>query len=220
MKHLFKRSLDVLVATTLLILAFPVLAAIAVAVRMAMGSPILFTQDRPGKNGDIFRLFKFRTMKPATNSNATPLSDEQRMTKFGGLLRSTSLDELPELFNILRGDMSLVGPRPLLPEYLPLYSDEQKRRHNVRPGLTGWAQVNGRNTTNWTERFALDVWYVDNWTAWLDVKILAKTVAVVLSRSGVSEEGAATMTPFSGNASADAVRDLAEDSKANGTNNT
>lgn len=163
-----------------------------------MGSPVLFRQVRPGLNGKPFEMIKFRTMKYALDAAGNPLPDSERLTPFGQFLRSSSLDELPELWNVLKGDMSLVGPRPLLMEYLPLYSPEQARRHEVRPGVTGWAQVNGRNTLSWEDKFKLDVWYVDNRSLWLDIKVLFLTVKKVLVRDGISAEGEATMSKFTG----------------------
>jgi lipopolysaccharide/colanic/teichoic acid biosynthesis glycosyltransferase len=193
-----KRLLDIVVSGTGLLVGLPVMLLIALAVRLTMGSPVLFRQQRPGFRGKPFELIKFRTMKVAESANGKQLSDAERMTGFGQFLRSTSLDELPELWNVLRGEMSLVGPRPLLMRYLPLYSPEQARRHDVKPGLTGWAQVNGRNSLSWDEKFDLDVWYVDNQSLALDLKILALTVKSVLTRDGISSEGHATMPPFSG----------------------
>jgi lipopolysaccharide/colanic/teichoic acid biosynthesis glycosyltransferase len=191
-----KRVFDIVVASAAAILTAPLLVGVAVVVRAAMGSPVLFSQLRPGRHGRPFRIYKFRTMTSATGSDGRPMPDGMRLTPVGRFLRSTSLDELPELWNVLRGDMSLVGPRPLLMEYLPLYTPEQARRHEVRPGLTGWAQVNGRNAVTWEERFALDVWYVEHRSLWLDLVILLRTVRKVLTREGVSQEGHATMTPF------------------------
>ncbi len=193
-----KRTLDVTVAGTALIVFAPVLAVTAILVRVKLGSPILFVQQRPGQGGRSFSLMKFRTMTDACGPDGQPLPDDQRMTRFGQFLRSSSLDELPELWNILRGDMSLVGPRPLLERYLPLYSAEQARRHEVRPGLTGWAQVNGRNQIGWDERFAMDVWYVEHTSLVLDIRILALTVVKVLRRDDISAEGCTTMTAFTG----------------------
>lgn len=164
-----------------------------------MGSPVLFRQVRPGIDGKPFEMVKFRTMKDAIDAQGNPLPDAERLTSFGQFLRSSSLDELPELWNVLKGDMSLVGPRPLLMEYLPLYSAEQYRRHDVRPGVTGWAQINGRNTLSWKEKFALDVWYVDNRSLWLDIKILFLTIKKVVVRDGISADGEATMSRFEGN---------------------
>lgn len=181
-------------AIALLVLFFPMLL-LALVVRFNMGSPILFRQSRPGLHGRSFDLYKFRSMRDPIVGGT---SDGERLTSFGRWLRATSLDELPELWNVLRGDMSLVGPRPLLPEYLPLYSARQARRHEVRPGITGWAQVNGRNALSWEERFELDVWYVEHRTLWLDIKILALTVGAVLTRRGINAAGEATMTKFTG----------------------
>lgn len=193
-----KRLLDIVVALAgLAVLAAPFLV-IALAVRISMGSPVFFRQVRPGMHGQPFRIVKFRTMTDAVGRDGGPLPDHVRMTAVGRFLRSTSLDELPELWNVLTGDMSLVGPRPLLMEYLPLYTPEQSRRHEVRPGLTGWAQVNGRNALSWEEKFRLDVWYVDNRSLRLDLKILWMTAAKVLSREGISAPGEATMPRFSG----------------------
>jgi len=194
-----KRLVDILASGLGLILLLPVLLILAVQVRRKLGSPILFCQTRPGKNGKPFSMIKFRTMRNALDAQGVPLPDAERLTPFGNFLRSTSLDELPELWNVLKGDMSLVGPRPLLLEYLPLYSPEQCRRHEVRPGVTGWAQVNGRNALSWEEKFALDVWYVDNRGFWLDMKILFLTVKKVLIRDGISADGEATMSKFTGN---------------------
>lgn len=177
----------------------PVVILVAAVVRIRIGSPILFRQQRPGLNGRPFIILKFRTMRDALDTKGQPLPDAERMTSFGSFLRSTSLDELPELFNVLKGDMSLVGPRPLLMEYLPLYSTEQARRHEVRPGITGWAQINGRNAISWGQRFQLDVWYIDNHSILLDLKILWLTMTKVLKRENVNESGQATMSKFKGN---------------------
>jgi lipopolysaccharide/colanic/teichoic acid biosynthesis glycosyltransferase len=177
-----------------------VLAAVAVAIRVRMGSPVLFRQDRPGLQGRPFRLAKFRTMRAAAGPTGRPLPDGERLTALGRFLRASSLDELPQLWNVLAGDLSLVGPRPLLMQYLARYSPEQARRHEVRPGITGWAQVNGRNALSWEEKFALDVWYVDHWSLALDLRILALTALQVLRRSGISREGYATMPEFMGTA--------------------
>lgn len=193
-----KRIFDFVVALVALVFLFPVLVVLACLVHAKLGSPILFRQVRPGRGARPFWMMKFRTMLDATDAQGRPLPDQERLTSFGRLLRSTSLDELPELWNVLKGEMSLVGPRPLLMEYLPLYSPEQGRRHEVRPGITGWAQVNGRNSLSWEEKFALDVWYVDNCSLWLDVKILWMTVAKVVRRDGISAAGEATMAPFEG----------------------
>ncbi|HTV71964.1 MAG TPA: sugar transferase [Rhizobiaceae bacterium] len=193
-----KRGFDIVVSALALVLLSPVFLAIALLVRAKLGSPVLFRQTRPGLSGKPFLLMKFRTMKNASDASGRPLPDADRLTGFGRFLRSTSLDELPELVNVLKGEMSLVGPRPLLMEYLPLYSAEQARRHEVRPGVTGWAQVNGRNAISWEEKFRLDVWYVDNRSFALDAKILAMTVGRLLTRSGISAEGEATMPRFTG----------------------
>lgn len=193
-----KRILDLALAATALILLSPVMLVVALMVRRRLGSPIIFRQMRPGWKGEPFQLLKFRTMGDARAADGTPLADEDRLTAFGLGLRRTSLDELPELWNVLKGEMSLVGPRPLLVEYLPLYDSLQARRHEVRPGITGWAQVNGRNATSWEERFALDVWYVDNRTLALDCKILALTLWKVVRREGIAAEGSATMPRFTG----------------------
>jgi lipopolysaccharide/colanic/teichoic acid biosynthesis glycosyltransferase len=193
-----KRLFDILLsACGLLVLAVPLLA-LAWQVRRKLGSPVLFTQVRPGLHGKPFRMVKFRTMTDARDASGALLPDAQRLTPFGRFLRSSSLDELPELWNVLRGEMSLVGPRPLLMEYLPLYSPEQARRHEVRPGITGWAQVNGRNAISWADKFALDVWYVDHRSLWLDVRILWITVRKVLIRDGISAASEATMPRFEG----------------------
>lgn len=196
---MIKRLLDLCAALAALLVLSPVLLSVAVLIRIQMGSPVLFRQVRPGLNAKPFQMVKFRTMLDATDKSGNPLPDDQRLTRLGAFLRSTSLDELPELWNVLKGDMSLVGPRPLLMEYLPLYSAEQARRHEVRPGVTGWAQVNGRNAIGWEEKFKLDVWYVDNQSLWLDIKILFLTVKKVLVRDGISADGEATMTRFTGN---------------------
>lgn len=197
-----KRLLDILVSGTALLLLSPLLLAVAVAVRLFLGSPVLFRQVRPGLGGRPFEMLKFRTMRDAHSADGTPLSDAERLTRFGRRLRATSLDELPELWNILKGDMSLVGPRPLLMQYLPRYSPAQARRHEVRPGLTGWAQVNGRNAIGWDEKFALDVWYVDNRSLWLDLKILFLTAKSLFTRRGISAPGHETMPEFMGSAAA------------------
>lgn len=181
-----------------LLLLSPVLFMVMLLVRTKLGSPVLFAQQRPGLGGRVFRIYKFRTMTDARGADGELLSDSERLTRFGALLRSTSLDELPELWNVLKGDMSLVGPRPLLVEYLDRYTPEQARRHEVRPGITGWAQVNGRNALSWEDRFELDVWYVENRSLLLDVKILAMTVWTVLRREGISSAGEATMSEFLG----------------------
>lgn len=195
---MFKRIFDVAVSLVALIFLLPVIAVVAWRISRNMGSPVLFRQVRPGLGGKPFEMVKFRTMKDALDVEGNPLPDSERLTSFGQFLRSSSLDELPGLWNVLKGDMSLVGPRPLLMEYLPLYSVTQYRRHEVRPGITGWAQVNGRNTVGWEKKFELDVWYVDNRSMWLDIKILFLTVKKVLVRDGISAEGEATMSKFTG----------------------
>jgi lipopolysaccharide/colanic/teichoic acid biosynthesis glycosyltransferase len=194
-----KRVFDLLVVLVSAIVWVPVAAVVALFVRYKIGSPVLFTQQRPGLDGNPFLIYKFRTMTNAVDAHGELLADAQRLTPFGRFLRSTSLDELPEFWNILKGDMSLVGPRPLLMDYLPLYSPEQARRHDVRPGLTGWAQVNGRNAVTWTEKFRYDVWYVDNQSLALDLRILLLTVRAVLWRQGITGEGEATVGRFTGN---------------------
>jgi lipopolysaccharide/colanic/teichoic acid biosynthesis glycosyltransferase len=196
---MIKRGLDIGLAATALVLAAPVLLLVAIAVRVNLGGPVLFRQQRPGLHGRPFTMVKFRTMRDALGRDGRPLPDADRLTPFGALLRSTSLDELPELWNVVRGDMSLVGPRPLLMEYLDRYTPEQARRHEVRPGVTGWAQVNGRNALSWEERFRLDVWYVEHQSLRLDLQILMRTLALVLRRTGVSANGEATMPVFQGN---------------------
>jgi lipopolysaccharide/colanic/teichoic acid biosynthesis glycosyltransferase len=193
-----KRIFDVLVSAAALVALLPVIVVVALLVHRRLGSPVLFRQTRPGKGGKPFQMVKFRTMLDALDAQGNLLPDSERMTPLGQFLRTTSLDELPELWNVLKGDMSLVGPRPLLMEYLPLYSKEQYRRHDVRPGVTGWAQVNGRNSISWDEKFKLDVWYVNNQSLWLDLKILFLTVKKVLVRDGISGEGEVTMARFSG----------------------
>jgi len=193
-----KRLFDFLVALCVLLILFPVIIVVAILIRFKLGSPILFTQNRPGLNGKVFKMMKFRSMLDGKDKHGNLLPDDERMTKFGTFLRSTSLDELPGLFNVLKGDMSLVGPRPLLVQYLPLYSSEQARRHNVRPGITGWAQVNGRNAISWGQKFKLDVWYVDNQSFLLDIKILLLTVKKVFVREGISADGHVTIEPFKG----------------------
>lgn len=195
---MLKRLLDILGAGLGLLILLPVILILAWMIRRRLGSPVLFHQVRPGLQGRPFRMIKFRTMRDAVGPDGQPLPDAERMTPFGRLLRSTSLDELPELWNVLKGDMSLVGPRPLLMEYLPLYSPDQARRHEVRPGVTGWAQINGRNALSWEDKFRLDVWYVDHQSLWLDLKILYLTVKKVLVRDGISAAGEATMSKFTG----------------------
>ena len=193
-----KRVMDILGASIGLVLLAPVIAILCVMIRRRLGAPVLFRQTRPGKDGKPFEMIKFRTMKDAYATDGTPLPDSVRMTPFGAKLRSTSLDELPELWNVLKGDMSLVGPRPLLMEYLPLYSPHQVRRHEVRPGVTGWAQINGRNAIGWPEKLNLDVWYVENRSLWLDIKIIALTIKKVVKRSDISADGESTMPKFTG----------------------
>lgn len=195
---MIKRLFDITVATTALVALSPIYAITAYKVKQNLGSPVLFRQTRPGLNGKPFEMIKFRTMKDAIDSEGNPLPDSERLTEFGKMLRNSSLDELPELWNVIKGDMSLVGPRPLLMEYLPLYNVEQSRRHNVRPGITGYAQVNGRNAIVWDKKFELDTWYVDNQSLWLDIKILLRTVKKVVSRDDINEAGQATATPFRG----------------------
>jgi lipopolysaccharide/colanic/teichoic acid biosynthesis glycosyltransferase len=204
-RRALKRFLDILGALAgLVVLALP-LALIALLVRVKLGAPVIFVQDRPGLRGRIFRIYKFRTMRDARDREGRLLPDRDRLSSFGRRLRSTSLDELPELWNVLRGDMSFVGPRPLLVEYLPLYNPEQARRHEVRPGITGWSQVHGRNTLDWDTRLALDVWYVDHRSLLLDLKILLRTVGLVLRREGITQEGRATMDRFRGTGGPGAV---------------
>ena len=193
-----KRFFDFFTSFIAVFLLLPVMALVAWQIRSKLGSPVLFRQERPGLNGEPFEMFKFRTMLDAVDAAGNPLPDSERMTPFGSFLRSSSLDELPELWNVLKGDMSLVGPRPLLMEYLPLYSPEQYRRHEVRPGVTGWAQINGRNALSWDEKFKMDVWYVDNRSFWLDLKIIFLTIKKVLVRDGISADGEATMAKFTG----------------------
>ena len=195
---MIKRLFDILLSVTGLILFFPLIAFVTIQVRRKLGSPVLFHQLRAGKGGKSFEMIKFRTMRDVFDKDGFPLPDSERITPFGRFLRATSLDELPELWNVLKGDMSLVGPRPLLLEYLPLYTSEQFRRHNIRPGITGWAQINGRNTISWEDKFKLDIWYVDNRTLWLDFKIIYLTIKKVLVRDGISAEGEVTMRKFTG----------------------
>lgn len=193
-----KRVFDTFIILLVLPVVLPVSLFIGVVVALKLGRPVLFVQNRPGLRGRPFRMCKFRTMKDERDAQGELLSDELRLTPFGRLLRSTSLDELPELLNVLRGEMSLVGPRPLLMQYLPLYNDHQRRRHEVRPGITGWAQINGRNAISWEQKFDLDVWYVDNRSLWLDIRILFLTIWKVFKRDGISQEGEATAAPFTG----------------------
>lgn len=196
--HIVKRIFDFTASLCGLILLLPILIVVALLIRLNLGSPIFFTQDRVGKNNKVFKMIKFRSMKDGVDKNGNLLPDEMRLTKFGKILRSTSLDELPELINVLKGDMSLIGPRPLLVDYLPLYNEDQVRRHNALPGLTGWAQINGRNNLSWNEKFNLDVWYVDNWSLVLDIKILFLTIYKVFKREGISQDGNVTMERFNG----------------------
>jgi len=197
--EMLKRLFDVVAASLGLLLLSPVIAVVAYLIRRRLGSPVLFRQVRPGMNGAPFEMVKFRTMRDAVDAQGNVLPDAERMTPFGSFLRASSLDELPELWNVLKGDMSLVGPRPLLMEYLPLYSAEQYRRHDVRPGVTGWAQINGRNALSWADKFRLDVWYVDNRNLWLDLKILFLTIKKVVKKDGISADGEVTMSKFTGN---------------------
>lgn len=196
---IIKRLFDIICALGGLIVLSPVLLICAILIRINLGSPIFFRQKRIGKGNKEFEMIKFRTMKDAFDKNGNTLPDDQRMTKLGKILRSLSLDELPELINILKGDMSLIGPRPLLVQYLPLYNERQVKRHDVIPGLTGWAQINGRNSLTWNEKFELDVWYVENWSLILDIKIFFMTFYKVFKREGISQEGQATMEFFNGN---------------------
>lgn len=195
---MIKRILDITIASTALILLSPVYLIVAHKVKKNLGSPVLFRQVRPGLNGQPFEMIKFRTMKDALDADGNPLPDSDRLTPFGKMLRATSLDEMPELWNVIKGDMSIVGPRPLLMEYLPLYNEQQAKRHNVRPGITGYAQVNGRNAISWEKKFEFDTWYVENQSLWLDFKIMLKTVKKVIAKDDISAEGEATMTKFTG----------------------
>ena len=197
-KIIVKRMIDIVGASFALFLLSPLLLALAVLIRQNMGSPILFRQARPGLHGKSFEMIKFRSMRDTIGPDGMPLPDGDRITTLGKKLRSTSLDELPSLWNVIKGDLSLVGPRPLLMEYLPLYSSEQARRHTVRPGITGWAQINGRNAISWEQKFALDTWYVDNRSIWLDFRIMWMTVHRIIIRDGISAEGEATMPKFRG----------------------
>ena len=194
-----KRIFDLILTSLGLIILSPIILLTAILVRIFLGTPVLFRQTRPGYKGTPFTVYKFRTMTDTRDAQGNLLSDDIRLTRFGKFLRSLSLDELPELFNILRGEMSLVGPRPLLMEYLPRYSPEQMRRHDVHPGLTGWAQINGRNAIDWPTRFALDVWYVDHWSFWLDIEILFMSLWKVVQREGINQPGQATIEYFKGN---------------------
>lgn len=193
-----KRIFDLVITAASVPLLAPIILLLILLVRNKLGTPIFFTQVRPGLHGKPFSLYKFRTMTDARTSQGQLLMDEKRLTVFGHFLRKTSLDELPELWNVLKGDMSLVGPRPLLMQYLAHYSSEQARRHEVRPGITGWAQVNGRNAITWEEKFNLDVWYIDNWSLWLDIKIICMTIWKILKREGINHPGQATMEEFKG----------------------
>ena len=195
---MLKRVLDIAIASTALVLLSPVYALVAYKVKKNLGSPVLFRQVRPGLHGQPFEMIKFRTMKDAMDAQGNPLPDSERLTPFGKMLRATSLDEMPELWNVIKGDMSIVGPRPLLMEYLPLYNAEQAKRHNVRPGITGHAQVNGRNAISWEKKFELDTWYVEHQSLWLDFKIMLKTIQKVIAKDDISAEGEATMSKFTG----------------------
>lgn len=195
---MLKRLFDIVASFCALVLLSPVILLVAWKISKNLGKPVLFRQKRPGLNGDIFEMTKFRSMRDTVDESGNELPDSERLTPFGEKLRASSLDELPGLWNVLKGDMSLVGPRPLLVEYLPLYSTEQARRHEVRPGITGWAQVNGRNALSWEDKFKLDVWYVDNQSFWLDLKILFLTVKKVFVKEGISADGEATMSKFTG----------------------
>lgn len=196
---MLKRLLDIIIASIALILLSPLYALVAYKVRKNLGSPVIFRQVRPGLHGKPFEMIKFRTMTDERDSEGNLLPNEQRLPKFGKILRATSLDEMPELWNVIKGDMSIVGPRPLLMEYLPLYNEEQAKRHNVRPGMTGHAQVNGRNAISWEKKFELDVWYVENQSIWLDFKIMLQTVKKVLIKEGINQSEEVTMTKFTGN---------------------
>ena len=197
-REIEKRTLDLILVISGLLILLPFLICIAVAIRFKLGVPVFFRQDRTGINGKPFKLYKFRTMTHSRDNEGNLLPDEKRLTSFGRFLRATSLDELPEFFNVLKGDMSIVGPRPLLPEYIPLYTKEQNRRHEVKPGITGWAQVNGRNAISWEEKFKLDVWYVDHQSFWLDMKILFLTMVKVFKREGIDQSEQITMKKFNG----------------------
>lgn len=199
-KHFFKRVIDFTIVLVALLIIWPVLLVITVWLHFAnKGAGAFFTQERPGKDGKIFKVIKFKSMTDERDANGNLLPDAQRLTKVGSFVRKTSIDELPQLINVLKGDMALIGPRPLLVQYLPLYSKEQARRHEVRPGITGWAQCNGRNAISWTKKFELDVWYVDNCTLWTDIKVIFITIMKVLKRADISQEGQATMEAFNGN---------------------
>ena len=199
MAYFWKRLLDIVVSASALLLLSPLLLYLAYLIRKNLGSPVLFEQIRPAQGGKPFKMIKFRTMRDAVDKQGKPLPDSERLTPFGQKLRASSLDELPELWNVLKGEMSLVGPRPLLMEYLPLYNAQQMRRHEMKPGITGWAQINGRNATTWDERFAHDIWYIDHYSFWLDLKILCLTFKKVWQKDGISAAGEATMPKFTGN---------------------
>ena len=199
MSKFFKRLFDIIASASGLIFLSPVFLILIYLIRKNLGEPVFFTQERPGKDGKPFKMIKFRSMPDAVDKDGNPLPDSERLTPFGKKLRATSLDELPELWNVLKGEMSLVGPRPLLMSYLPLYNEFQNRRHEMRPGVTGWAQVNGRNALSWDEKFAHDIWYIDHYSFWLDMKILFLTVKKVFIKEGISAEGEATMPYFTGN---------------------
>ena len=195
---MLKRLLDIVIASSALVLLSPIYALVAYKVKKNLGSPVLFRQVRPGLHGKPFEMIKFRSMKDALDTAGNPLPDSERLTPFGKMLRATSLDEMPELWNVIKGDMSIVGPRPLLMEYLPLYNSEQAKRHEVRPGITGYAQVNGRNAISWEKKFELDTWYVNNHSLWLDFKIMLKTVKKVIAKDDISADGETTMIKFTG----------------------
>ena len=199
MSKFFKRLFDIVASASGLIFLSPIFLILIYLIRKNLGEPVFFTQERPGKDGKPFKMIKFRSMRDAVDKDGNPLPDSERLTPFGKKLRATSLDELPELWNVLKGEMSLVGPRPLLMSYLPLYNEFQNRRHEMRPGVTGWAQVNGRNALSWDEKFAHDIWYIDHYSFWLDMKILFLTVKKVFIKEGISAEGEATMPYFTGN---------------------
>ena len=199
MSKFFKRLFDIIASASGLIFLSPVFLILIYLIRKNLGEPVFFTQERPGKDGKPFKMIKFRSMRDAVDKDGNPLPDSERLTPFGKKLRAVSLDELPELWNVLKGDMSLVGPRPLLMSYLPLYNDFQFRRHEMRPGVTGWAQVNGRNAISWDEKFAYDIWYIDHFSLWFDMKILFLTIKKVFIKEGISAEGEATMPYFTGN---------------------
>ncbi|MGD1041778.1 MAG: sugar transferase [Sedimentisphaerales bacterium] len=205
MHHFVKRLFDIITSAAGLIVISPLLVVLAVLVRLKLGYPILFCQQRPGLGGKTFVIYKFRTMTDQCDASGNLLPDSQRLPAFGRFLRSTSFDELPELLNVLKGDMSIVGPRPLMMRYLSRYTTEQARRHEVKPGITGWAQINGRNAISWEDKFKLDVWYVDNWTLWLDMKIILKSVWMVITREGITQQGRATMDEFIGTRPNDTV---------------